>query len=111
MSLNKWKVNEIDVLKSTQKGLPAPGSDASYAQGSSPFLLEAFMYACFSSAQAQEADTSFAVPFFWHMYVIDGYEKPLLLQIPSLWKFERIITKRLFRSNFAWLVTFHITNY
>ena len=29
----KWKVSEIVVLKSTQKGLPAPDSDASYNCG------------------------------------------------------------------------------
>ena len=33
------RVSEIIVLKSTQKGLPAPDSDAIYARGSSPFLL------------------------------------------------------------------------
>ena len=34
------RVNKIVVFKSTQKGLPTPDSDAIYAQGSSPFLLD-----------------------------------------------------------------------
>ena len=37
--VSNLRVSEIVVLKSTQKGLPAPDSDASYNWGSSPFLL------------------------------------------------------------------------
>ena len=39
MKLINLRVKWIVALKSTQKGLPAPDSDACYARGSSPFLL------------------------------------------------------------------------
>ena len=63
-------------------------------RGAVLFCWKLSMYACFASARAQETGPSFTVPFLWHMCVVDGDKKPLLLQIPSLWKVEGIITKR-----------------
>ena len=81
MSLNKWKVNEIDVLKSTQKGLPAPGSDASYAQGSSPFLLG---YETQNAHDGRNARSSWAF--------VNLINSPFTLQFPQFDFDIRIVT-------------------
>ena len=56
--------------------------------------VQASLYSSSTKVWARETGASFTVPFFCHMCVVDGYKKPLLLQIPSLWKVEGIITKR-----------------